>query len=162
MKTTILAGCVLAFLALPATAQQGGPHGGHHGNHGGQMRSQMQGGPHGNHGQMQGGHHGQMHGQMHGQHGQHGQPAANEPASTKAFREANDRMHKDMDIQFSGNADIDFIRGMIPHHQGAIDMAKVVLAHGKDAETRKLAEEIIAAQEKEIAFMRDWLKKKGQ
>lgn len=100
-----------------------------------------------------------------GHHGSHGQPArsqTNEPASTTAFRAANDRMHKEMDIPFSGNADIDFIRGMIPHHQGAIDMARVVLAHGKDAETRKLAADIIAAQEKEIAFMRDWLKKKGQ
>lgn len=165
MKTTILAGCVLAFLALPATAQQGG-HQGHHGNHG-QMRNQMQGQMPGNpqggpQGGPQAGQHGGHHGQMHGQHGQHGQPAANEPASTKAFREANDKMHKEMDIRFSGDADIDFIRGMIPHHQGAIDMARVVLAHGKDPETRKLAEEIIAAQEKEITFMRDWLKKKGQ
>ena len=43
-----------------------------------------------------------------------------------------------------------------------IDMAKVVLAYGQDPETKKLAEEIIAAQEKEIAFMRGWLAKKGQ
>jgi uncharacterized protein (DUF305 family) len=100
---------------------------------------------------------------QHAGHGSHGAaPAAAEPASTKAFRAANDKMHKDMDIKFSGNADIDFFKGMIPHHQGAIDMARVVLQHGKDPETKKLAEEIIAAQEKEIAFMRDWLKKRGQ
>lgn len=95
-------------------------------------------------------------------HGSHGQPAkAAEPASTKAFRAANDKMHKDMDIAFSGNADADFFKGMIPHHQGAIDMAKVILEHGKDPEAKKMAQEIIAAQEKEIAFMREWLKKKG-
>jgi uncharacterized protein (DUF305 family) len=97
------------------------------------------------------------------QHHNHGAaPKAADNAATKAFKAANDKMHKEMDIAFSGDADVDFIKGMIPHHQGAIDMAKVVLAHGKDAETRKLATEIIAAQEKEIAFMRDWLKKKGK
>ena len=92
----------------------------------------------------------------------HGQPSADAGASTKAYEAANDKMHKDMAIQFSGDADVDFFRGMIPHHQGAIDMAKVVLAHGKDAETKKLAEEIIAAQEKEIAMMKEWLKKRGK
>jgi uncharacterized protein (DUF305 family) len=75
---------------------------------------------------------------------------------------ANDKMHADMAIEFTGDADVDFIKGMIPHHEGAVDMARIVLEHGKDAEVRKLAEEIIAAQEKEIAWMRDWLARNGQ
>jgi uncharacterized protein (DUF305 family) len=101
-------------------------------------------------------------GMDHSKMGHGAPPPASANASTKAFIEANERMHKDMAISFSGDADIDFIRGMIPHHQGAIDMARVVLAHGKDAETRKLAQEIIAAQEKEIAMMQAWLKKRGR
>ena len=100
--------------------------------------------------------------QQHNHHGMHGAAPQGASASTKAYQAANDRMHKDMAIKFSGDADIDFFKGMIPHHQGAIDMAKVVLQHGKDPETRKMAEEIIAAQEKEIAQMKEWLKKKGQ
>ena len=99
---------------------------------------------------------------QHQGHGSHGAAPQGANASTKAYQAANDRMHKDMSIKFSGDADIDFFKGMIPHHQGAIDMAKVVLQHGKDPETRKMAQEIIAAQEKEIALMKEWLKKKGQ
>ena len=89
--------------------------------------------------------------------------SAAEPApSSKAFAEANAKMHKDMDIDFTGNADIDFVRGMIAHHQGAIDMAKVELEHGKDAKLRKLAEDIIKAQEAEITMMKEWLAKNGE
>ncbi len=79
--------------------------------------------------------------------------------SSKAFAEVNMKMHKDMTMEFTGNPDVDFAKGMIPHHQGAIDMAKVVLQYGKDPEMKKLAEEIINAQDTEIAFMKGWLAK---
>ena len=82
------------------------------------------------------------------------------PASM-AFMEANTKMHEMMAIEFTGNADVDFIKGMIPHHQGAVDMAKIVLEHGTDPEVKRLAEAIIAAQEVEIKWMTEWLAKNG-
>jgi uncharacterized protein (DUF305 family) len=69
---------------------------------------------------------------------------------------------RDMRQTFTSNADIDFVNGMIPHHQGAIDVAKVQMKYGKDAETRKLAEKIIADQEKEIAQMKALLRKNAK
>ncbi|MER8866207.1 DUF305 domain-containing protein [Mesorhizobium sp. M0751] len=78
--------------------------------------------------------------------------------STAGYKAAMDKMHTDMmAIEYSGNADVDFARGMIPHHQAAIDMAKIELANGKDPEIRMLAEAVIAAQQAEIKQMQDWL-----
>jgi uncharacterized protein (DUF305 family) len=74
-----------------------------------------------------------------------------------AFQAVNDRMHREMAIAFTGEADVDFVRGMIPHHQGAIDIARVVLEHGWDAEIRALAEEVTEAQDAEVTMMRAWL-----
>ncbi|MDO1581157.1 CopM family metallochaperone [Rhizobium oryzicola] len=91
-----------------------------------------------------------------------GHAAHGQTASTKGFEEANAKMHKDMMIKYSGKTDADFVRSMIPHHQGAIDMAKVELAHGTDPAIRKIAEDVIKAQEAEIKVMQDWLAKNGK
>jgi uncharacterized protein (DUF305 family) len=88
--------------------------------------------------------------------------AAGDTAATIAFKVANEKMHGGMNIFFSGNADVDFVKGMVPHHQGAVDMAKVVLEHGKDPSLKKLARDIIKAQDKEIAFMQRWLAKNAK
>ena len=88
-------------------------------------------------------------------------PDASDPASTAGYKAAMMKMMMGMP-QFTGDADVDFMMQMKPHHQAAIDMAKIVIANGKDAETKKLAQEVVAAQEKEIATIDAWLKKKGK
>ena len=101
----------------------------------------------------------------HGGHSGHSTPAQTartpDTPSTQGYRQANEKMHKNMDIAFNGNADIDFVRSMIPHHEGAIDMAKVALQHAKDEQVRKWAQDVIRDQEREIAEMQAWLKSKG-
>ena len=84
--------------------------------------------------------------------------AGSQSESTKSYKAAMDEMHGPMlqGIQ-DGDPDVAFVKGMIPHHQGAIDMAKVVLQYGKDDQAKKWANVVIRDQGREIAEMQDWL-----
>ena len=94
--------------------------------------------------------------QSHAHHNDHNMAIkGSDSAASHAFAAANARMHAGMDITFSGNVDIDFLRGMIPHHQGAVDMAHILLNHeSSDHRVKRLAREIIRTQNGEIALMK--------
>lgn len=98
---------------------------------------------------------------MHGMHMEDAQHAAHGEA-THEFKAADDKMMRDMTApEYTGDADKDFVAHMIPHHQGAIEMAQIELKYGKDPELKRLARNIIKAQHDEIAFMRRWQEKHG-
>jgi len=83
------------------------------------------------------------------------------PAGEAAFARAMDagmmKMMDKMHAGYSGNPDVDFLAMMIPHHEGAVEMARLLLIHGRDPLTRRLSEEIIASQTSEIAAMKNRL-----
>ena len=88
-----------------------------------------------------------------------GMAMGNEEAM-KAFEAADDKMMEGMHgMAMTGDVDKDFVTMMIPHHQGAIDMAEVVIRYGRDPQIKALAEAVVKAQETEIAEMKDWLAK---
>ena len=80
----------------------------------------------------------------------------------KAFAASMKTMMNGMNVKPTGKPDKDFVLMMIPHHLGAVDMAKVELQYGADSELRQLATDIVAAQEKEIAQMKAWLEQNGR
>jgi uncharacterized protein (DUF305 family) len=83
---------------------------------------------------------------------------AGQSEATRAYMAALDEMHGPMAEGVKDpDPDVAFMKGMIPHHQGAIEMAKIVLRHGTNEQTKRLARDVIREQEREIAEMQAWL-----
>src|SRR6266850_1820564 len=92
----------------------------------------------------------------HGHHLAVGNPAWSE------LNTSMEKMHRAMaSVEASGDGDVDFVRLMLPHHQGALDMAKTQLIYGKEPQMRRLAQEIITDQQSEIDLMQLWLKQRA-
>ena len=99
-----------------------------------------------------------------GMHSGNGGTAANGTVApaTAALTEAMDRMHRlMMDAIRNPDPDVAFVTGMIPHHQGAIDMARIQIRYGSDPHNRELAQSIIDTQSKEITHMQAWLRQRS-
>jgi hypothetical protein len=112
---------------------------------------------------MQGGMMGGQMGGMPPQSGTMGGGMGGMSDASKAYMEAMTKMDTPMMTALqAADPDVAFVSAMIPHHQGAIDIARVVLTHGKDEKVKAWAEQIIKAQEAEIAEMQAWLKERQQ
>src|ERR1700712_3117059 len=83
-------------------------------------------------------------------------------ASTSEFKVADTAMMKDMDVPYTGDPEVDFYAHMIPHHKGAVAMAKVALKYAKDPAAKAMAQKIIADQTTDISDMEAWLKRRGK
>lgn len=83
------------------------------------------------------------------------------PSATSEFKAAHAKMMRNMSKPFTGDPDVDFRTHMIPHHQGAIDMAGVAMRHARNGWTRQAADAIITAQKKEIYKFQIWLANRG-
>ena len=92
-----------------------------------------------------------------------GTPMPGMTDAQKAYMDAMMRMHPPMMTSaHAKDPDVAFVCGMIPHHQGAIDMARVVLKYGDNPETKRMAEKVIKDQGQEIEEMTAWLKKNAR
>ena len=102
------------------------------------------------------------HGSMSGKGMGSMKPNPKDNASTKEFKAADTAMMRDMDVFYTGDADVDFRTHMVPHHKGAVAMAKVALKHAKDPATKAMAQKIIDDQTTEISDMEAWLRRHGK
>jgi hypothetical protein len=91
----------------------------------------------------------------------HGHGAGPATPAVAEYQSAHASMMRGMSVPYTGDPDVDFRVQMIPHHQGAIDMARVALRHAKDPWTRQMAEGVIVEQQREIAEMQQWLTRRG-
>jgi len=98
----------------------------------------------------------------HTAHGHGGGAAPSGESAQQAYLASMGRMHEAMEAGVKHpDADVAFIKGMIAHHQAAIEMAEIQLRHGRDPQNRRLAQEIIQTQRREVKEMQQWLANSG-